>query len=99
MDTFIVSGESAQAAKSLEPRAAQLVEGQRLPDYKGNSTISPRVLTPPEAAALLQVSTKTLLKMASEGKIPAFRAGRLWRFPTVALERWLASFERAYQPV
>lgn len=56
---------------------------------------SPKVLTPPQAAALLAISEKTLLKMASAGQIPAFRAGRLWRFPTAALESWLNQYEMA----
>ena len=56
---------------------------------------SKHVLTPPEAASLLQISEKTLLKMAKAGEIPAFRAGRLWRFPAIALEKWLSQFELA----
>jgi excisionase family DNA binding protein len=59
------------------------------------TTPLPRVLTPPQAAALLQISEKTLLKMAAAGDLPAFRAGRLWRFPASALEKWLASFEQS----
>ena len=55
---------------------------------------TPTVLTPPEAAALLQISTKTLLKMAAAGQVPCFRAGRLWRFPAAGLEKWLASFNQ-----
>lgn len=54
--------------------------------------IKKQVLTPPEAAALLKISTKTLFKMAAAKEIPAFRAGRLWRFPAVALEKWLEGF-------
>ena len=56
----------------------------------------PLVLTPPQAAALLAICEKTLIKMAAAGQIPAFRAGRLWRFPTAALENWLAQFEQQY---
>jgi len=55
-------------------------------------TTTPTVLTPPEAAAMLQISTKTLLKMAAVGQVPCFRAGRLWRFPAAGLQQWLASF-------
>jgi excisionase family DNA binding protein len=57
---------------------------------------SPKVLTPPQAAAMLQVSVKTLIKMAVAGQIPCFRAGRLWRFPAAGLEKWLESFEQSY---
>jgi excisionase family DNA binding protein len=56
---------------------------------------SPKVLTPPKTAALLKISEKTLIKMASSGQIPSFRAGRLWRFSTVKLEHWLNDYEAA----
>jgi excisionase family DNA binding protein len=52
---------------------------------------SAHVLTPPQAAELLQISTKTLIKMAAAGKLPCFRAGRLWRFPAARLVEWLNS--------
>jgi excisionase family DNA binding protein len=55
-------------------------------------TINPTsigTVDPPEAAALLKVSVKTLIKMAASGEIPSRRAGRLWRFSAPALERWM----------
>ncbi len=42
-----------------------------------------------EAAALLKIHPKTLQKLAREGKIEAIQIGRLWRFRTSALNRWL----------
>lgn len=85
-DTFSKSCQTAQP-KTL----ASAQQGQQ--DIKVTRATLPKVLTPPQAAELLQVSTKTLLKMAADEKIPAFRAGRLWRFPTAALEAWLSSFQ------
>lgn len=38
------------------------------------------VLTLKEAAALLQVCTKTLATWATDGKVPGFKIGRDWRF-------------------
>jgi excisionase family DNA binding protein len=38
------------------------------------------VLTTQEAAALLRVSTKTLLALVREGAIPGEKVGRAWRF-------------------
>jgi excisionase family DNA binding protein len=38
------------------------------------------VLTAEEAADLLKVSEKTVLKMAREGQLPARKVGRAWRF-------------------
>lgn len=39
------------------------------------------VLTTAEAAELLQISTKTLLRLAREGELPGHKLGRSWRFP------------------
>lgn len=38
------------------------------------------VLTADEAAALLRVSTKTLLALARSGSLPGEKVGRAWRF-------------------
>jgi excisionase family DNA binding protein len=38
------------------------------------------VLTGEEAAALLRVSTKTLLSLARSGVVPGEKVGRAWRF-------------------
>lgn len=38
------------------------------------------VLTAEEAAALLKVSTKTLLRLARDGDLPGQKVGRAWRF-------------------
>lgn len=38
------------------------------------------VLTTAEAAALLRVSTKTVLSLANAGSLPDEKVGRAWRF-------------------
>ena len=38
------------------------------------------VLTAEEAARLLKLSTKTLLRLARNGSIPGNKVGRVWRF-------------------
>ena len=38
------------------------------------------VLTPDEAALLLKVSKKTLLRHARDGRVPGVKLGRVWRF-------------------
>lgn len=38
------------------------------------------VLTTAEAAALLRVSTKTVLSLANAGSLPGEKVGRAWRF-------------------
>jgi len=38
------------------------------------------ILTVEEASALLKVSSKTILRLAREGALPAKKVGRAWRF-------------------
>lgn len=38
------------------------------------------VMTTDEAAALLRVSTKTVLSLADSGALPGEKVGRAWRF-------------------
>ena len=97
MDTNKVSGMVPQPDKSQKASgSASAIQSQ--PDFNGQSIrdiIPPSqlrqltVLTPTQAAELLQISTKTLIKMAKAGSIPSFRACDLWRFSAVALENWL----------
>lgn len=44
-----------------------------------------QVLDASEAALLLKVSTKTVLRLARAGELPARKVGREWRFETSAL--------------
>lgn len=44
------------------------------------SATADEVLTAEEAAALLKVSTKTLLRLARSGDLPGQKVGRAWRF-------------------
>lgn len=46
------------------------------------------LLNSEEAAALLQVSRKTLERWARAGRVPAFDLGR-WRFRASQLDAWL----------
>ncbi len=42
-----------------------------------------------EAASLLRIHPKTLLKKARSREIPAIQVGKLWRFRASALNEWL----------
>ena len=44
------------------------------------ASIDDRILTVEEVANFLQLSEATIYKMAQDGKIPAKRVGRSWRF-------------------
>jgi excisionase family DNA binding protein len=49
------------------------------------------VLTPTQAAELLQVEEAELLALAEAGKLPGRRIGEHWRFSRQALIDWLAA--------
>jgi excisionase family DNA binding protein len=53
------------------------------------------VLTLAEASRFIRVSEKTLGTMARDGRIPAQKVGREWRFRQCALEEWLKGTARA----
>jgi excisionase family DNA binding protein len=57
----------------------------------GDQTLEqlPDVLDLRDVADLMHVHQKTIRLMALEGKIPSFRAGRLWRFKKTKIEEWL----------
>lgn len=47
------------------------------------------VLTITELSKYLKISRSTLYKLAQEGKLPAQKVGRHWRFHREAVDRWL----------
>lgn len=49
------------------------------------------ILTGAEAAALLRVSLKTVLRLARDGDLPGRKVGREWRFSRSELFAWLSS--------
>jgi excisionase family DNA binding protein len=49
------------------------------------------LLSPFEAASLLGVHEKTLIKLARIRQVPAIRLGRLWKFRASALDSWVSA--------
>lgn len=49
------------------------------------------ILNAPEAAAVLGISERLLLRLAREGAVPAAKLGREWRFLRSALRNHIAS--------
>jgi len=47
-------------------------------------------MTTKEVAEYLKLHEITVCKYAAEGKIPAIRIGRVWRFDKEAIDRWIA---------
>ena len=54
-----------------------------------------RLLTLPEAADLLQVSTRTLQRMIRRNELPAFKVGGQWRVRESQLTRWIEAREES----
>ena len=53
------------------------------------------ILTAEEAATLLKVSSKTVLKLARDGELPAQKVGRAWRFCRTELVAYVAQGDRS----
>jgi excisionase family DNA binding protein len=51
--------------------------------------VSASMLTAQQVQDLLDVDASTVYRMASDGRLPAVRIGRQWRFPADAIERLL----------
>jgi excisionase family DNA binding protein len=51
------------------------------------------LLDPKQAAALLRVHQKTLVRLAREGRVPAIRVAKHWRFRASTLNLWLTGQE------
>ena len=60
-------------------------EGKRMSDEQAEL----RFMTLAEAAAMLQVSKRTLLRMIQQRAVPAFKVGGQWRIRESQLRRWV----------
>jgi excisionase family DNA binding protein len=52
-----------------------------------------QLVTLSEAAALLQVSTRTLQRMIRSGELPALKVGGQWRLRETQLRQWIETRE------
>jgi excisionase family DNA binding protein len=50
----------------------------------------PHIMTTKELAKYLKLHEITICKYAAEGRIPAIRIGRVWRFDKDAIDKWIA---------
>lgn len=48
-----------------------------------------RLITLAEAASLLQVSKRTLLRMIQKKEVPAFKVGGQWRIRETQFKEWV----------
>jgi excisionase family DNA binding protein len=54
-----------------------------------------QIVTVREVATLLQLKESTVCSLAAEGKLPAFKLGKSWRFDMEEVERWIAEMPRS----
>jgi excisionase family DNA binding protein len=47
------------------------------------------LLTPEQVSELFNLKVRQVLELARQGRIPAIKVGRLWRFPTDSLRAWI----------
>jgi excisionase family DNA binding protein len=50
-----------------------------------------KMLTAKDVQELLQVDRSTVYRMAEDGRIPAFKVGKQWRFPAESMQEWLGA--------
>jgi excisionase family DNA binding protein len=51
--------------------------------------IPEKLMTLEEVAEYLRLSVHTIYKMAQQGKIPALKAGKMWRFRKEEIDGWI----------
>jgi len=49
----------------------------------------PQIMTTKEIAKYLKLHEITICKYAAQGRIPAIRIGRVWRFDKDAIDKWI----------
>ena len=55
---------------------------------------SDEILTIKELSQYLKLAEKTAYRLASEGRIPAFKVGGAWRFRKSEIDRWIIKQEQ-----
>jgi excisionase family DNA binding protein len=67
----------------------RLILYQKFKDSKGESILA-HIMTTKEMAHYLKLHEITICKLSKEGKIPAVRIGRVWRFDKEVIDEWIA---------
>ena len=57
------------------------------------------MLTAKELQSLLEVDRSTVYRMAEDGRLPAIKVGRQWRFPAEKIEDWLGTQDASLFPL
>ena len=83
----------AAPGDAADPRRVTITlpdEGMAVGHHAFTPAPAPDVLTPAQAADLLQVPEAELVALAEAGELPGRRIGEHWRFSRPALIAWLA---------
>jgi excisionase family DNA binding protein len=78
--------------KLSTPRRVTLELGESSPavgSYSFHQYELPEVLTPPQAAQLLQVAAQVVIGLAESGELPGRKLNGEWRFSRAGLVAWL----------
>jgi excisionase family DNA binding protein len=59
--------------------------------FRAPKPMNDPILTVKEVAEYLKVNERTIYRLATEKKIPAFRVGASWRFRKEDVDKWTAS--------
>ncbi|WP_374854976.1 helix-turn-helix domain-containing protein [Acinetobacter indicus] len=51
--------------------------------------MSEQIMTVKDVASYLKLNQRTVYRMATSAKIPAFKVGTSWRFKREDLEKWI----------
>jgi excisionase family DNA binding protein len=49
-----------------------------------------KIMTTKEVSSYLKLHSITICKLSKEGKIPAIRIGRVWRFDKDVIDQWIS---------
>ena len=55
--------------------------------------IMAKMLTAKEMQTILEIDRSTVYRMAEDGRLPAIKVGRQWRFPANKIDSWLSTQE------
>jgi excisionase family DNA binding protein len=69
--------------------ASSSQEDERLAIDFSKEDIMADIMTTREVAKYLKLHEITICKYAAEGKIPAIRIGRVWRFDKATIDKWI----------
>ena len=84
---------------TLKPAALLFLAAFATASAAVETSVEEDVLTLADAARLLRVPSKIVVKLAQSGSVPARRVGPEWRFNRVALMEWLQGERYAYPAV